>query len=308
MQYDEHEAPSDEGQGMEISIIQTAPELVKAQDEALIDRQVATANAYPRSLSTFQNELRTLVCSDQEFAEECTYTLRRGGKRITGPSVRFAEILLSTYRHLFVDTRVVEEALRHITVEATCRDAETNIAARIQVRKRITTKAGKRFNDDMVTVAVNAAISMAIRNAIFRVVPKPLWIEAWRESIRVAHGDEKGFQERRDAAIQWLCDHGSTLERILHYCRKKDIESLEIDDIMDLRQIARQVHDQNADIDTLLPEPELAHDPTAAKRTAEGASAALRRGASKEPERDPNTGEIIPDHVGRHDEPEGQGS
>lgn len=300
MSQDETEPLSDEGAGMEVEIIKTAPDVIRAQDEALIDRQVATARAYPRSLAQFQSDLLTLVTSDAEFAEECTYAIRRGGKRITGPSVRFAEIILSTWEHIFCDTRVVEEQLRYVTVEATCRDAQRNSVARIQVRRRITKKDGRRFDDDMITVTINAAISLAMRNAIFRVVPKPLWLAAWRESIKGAQGDAKGFTARRDAAIKWLTEHGSTVERILHYCRKRDVEDLEIDDILDLRQIARQVKEQNIDIDELLPEPELAHDPKAAKAQAKRAADALRRaGGAQEPERDPDTGQIIPDHVGK---------
>lgn len=169
--------------------------------KATIDSQIATARAFPRSLSRSMARVKTTATLTQGIAKSCVYTLPRGGKAIEGPSVRFAEIVASEWGNLFTQSRVIDETDRYITVIGECIDLERNNRVSIEVRARTTDKYGKPYNDDMKTNAINAASSKARRNAIFQVVPRALWEDAYQEVRQVIAGQYQSIDQVR---AQWL--------------------------------------------------------------------------------------------------------
>src|SRR6185369_3899928 len=80
---------------------------IEAISRAEIDIQVATAKRYPRQLSKVKSDMMGFATLDQETAEACFYSLPRGGKTIQGPSVRLAEIALSTFGNCRAGTRII---------------------------------------------------------------------------------------------------------------------------------------------------------------------------------------------------------
>lgn len=174
-------------------------EIVKVQAEADIDRQVSTAKRYPRSIADFKRRAMELATVDQETAEECWYSLPRGGKVIEGPSIRFAEITASSYGNLRAETREIGEDDKSITAQASCWDLENNVAIRREVKRRIVDKRGVRYGDDMIATTSNAAASIALRNAIFAVVPKAIFKSVLNEVRKVAMGDERTLTATRVA-------------------------------------------------------------------------------------------------------------
>src|SRR6185436_303440 len=61
-----------------------------------IDTAIASARAFPRSIEKVRKEIIGSILTE-EIAEECIYALPRGKKHIRGPSIRFAEIVVSAY-------------------------------------------------------------------------------------------------------------------------------------------------------------------------------------------------------------------
>jgi hypothetical protein len=168
---------------------------------AEIDMQISTAHAYPRSLEKYQKKAMTMLMLNQETAEECFYVIPRGGKSIEGPSVRLAEIVAASYGNLRAGGRVINTSAEFITGQGLCHDLENNLAITVEVERRITKRDGQRFDADMIGVTGNAAISIALRNAIFRVVPKALWLPLYDQARKVAGGDEKTIEVRRQALL-----------------------------------------------------------------------------------------------------------
>jgi hypothetical protein len=82
----------------------TVASIIKSE----IDLQIQTAKTYPRNVTKSLEKASSLVSISAEAAEECVYSLPRGGKNITGPSVRFAETLASIWGNLRVQARVLE--------------------------------------------------------------------------------------------------------------------------------------------------------------------------------------------------------
>src|SRR5262245_14352963 len=175
---------------------------------AEIDTQVHTAHKFRRSLAAFRSQALTMATLDQETAAACTYMLPRDKKTIEGPSIRLAEIVLATWGNLRAGSRLIAEDEKSVTSQGFCHDLENNVAITVEVRRKITSRFGARFSDDMVNVTANAANAIALRNAIFSVVPR-VFVEQIRvQAMRTAAGDEKTLDERRAKALAYLAERG----------------------------------------------------------------------------------------------------
>lgn len=162
---------------MENEILTVEPldlSVVEAQDKALIDKQIATAKQFPRNIHKAKDNIVAIASMDEETAKTCGYNLPRGGKNISGPSVHLARIIVQQYGNIRVDAKIIDTDRTHITAQATCIDLENNVGIRVEVKRKITNSNGQRYNEDMITVTGNAAAAIALRNAIFNVIPKPL--------------------------------------------------------------------------------------------------------------------------------------
>ena len=151
-----------------------APDALAVMERASIDSQVSTAKKYPRSLSMVKAKMLSFATLDQETAAGCFFTLparKAGDKPIQGPSIRMAEIALATYQNLRAGARVIADDGKVITAQGVCHDLENNVCISVEVKRRVTTREGRRYSDDMVVMTGNAACSIALRNATFRVVP-----------------------------------------------------------------------------------------------------------------------------------------
>src|SRR5687768_2800228 len=131
-----------------IEPIQVSPLVVYQQDKAQIDTQIATAKMYPRNIKRSTENALAIVTMDRETAQTCTYSVPRGGKAITGPSVHLAKILAQVWGNMRVDAKVVSIDATTVTSESVCFDLENNLAIKAQVKRSIMGKFG-RFNDDM---------------------------------------------------------------------------------------------------------------------------------------------------------------
>lgn len=198
-----------EGRGGEIvetesSVELQAPNASYAVVKATIDSQIATARAFPRHIKRAINDVKTTATLTLEVAKSCVYALPRGGKSIEGPSARLAEVIASCWGNISVQGRVVEETDKYIVVTGECIDLERNNRRCVEVRRNITDKFGRKYSPDMIAMTANAAISIATRNAIFQVIPRALWEDAYQEVRKVIKGQLKPIEvERADWLATW---------------------------------------------------------------------------------------------------------
>lgn len=218
-------------------------DVVQSLVKGEVDMQVATARQYPRSLEQFRRDALTLATQDQEIAGSCFYVIPRAGKIIEGPSVRLAEIVACCWGNLRVETRVLGADDTHAIAQATCWDMEKNVMIRTETRRSILTKEGKRFGGDMVTVTGNAAASIALRNAIFRVVPFTYVKSVYEETKQVAVGKGRTLDETRDRMITFFAKVGIVAERVLLNLDRKALSEITLDDCIKLRGIATAIQD-----------------------------------------------------------------
>jgi len=222
-------------------------------EKALIDSQIATAKAYPRNLSKAIDNCIATVVRSQDIAESCVYTVPRGSKKISGPSVNLAKIIMQFYGNFRAGTRVIEIDNRTLTSEAVAFDIETNVSVKVQVKRSIWGSSG-RYNDDMIGVTGNAANAIALRNAIFAVIPKALVDQVYAAAQKRIIGDvstEDKLIAQRNKTVQTLKDrYGITEKEVLNAIGKSSIEHITKDDLIALAGIDTAIKegDTSADI------------------------------------------------------------
>lgn len=231
------EVITQDGEVLETTALVPSSSMAVQLQKAEIDQLVSTARAFPRSLKHVQTRIMSMATLDEESAEECIYALPRGGKPIRGPSIRFAEILKQSYGNCQSAARVVhvDRVEMYVEAEGVFIDLETNSKSTARVRRRISDKRGKVFNDDMIIVTGNAACSIAMRNAILAGVPKPLWRRAYEQVQATITGDVTTLSENREKAFKALAAFGVKPEQVFHALGVEGVEDITVDHIATLR-------------------------------------------------------------------------
>lgn len=238
----------------EVEVIETvSPQIIYQQDKAQIDVQISTAKAYPRSIKKSTESCIAIVTIDQETAKTCTYSVPRGGKAITGPSVHLAKILAQQWGNLRIESKVVGIDATHVTSEAVCFDLETNLAIKTQVKRSIVGRTG-RFNDDMITVTGNAANSIALRNAIYAIIPRPVVDKVYNAAKQTITGDisdKNKLLVARKKVVDGLRDtYSVTDEEILSAIGKAAVDHITGDDLVVLIGIGTAIKDGDTSVES----------------------------------------------------------
>jgi hypothetical protein len=200
--------------------------LVRAE----LDIQITTAKAYPRNPNEFINLATQLATQDEETAQACFYCLpprKDSYGRVTeikGPSIRLAEIAAACWGNLHAGSRIVENDGQSITAEGIAWDLERNVKISSQVKRSITKSNGVRYSHDMQTLTGNAASSIALRNAIFKVIPKALIYRVYEKAKQFAVGDQKDLSIKRNAIFDRFMQWNIDTKQILRFFQKNSID------------------------------------------------------------------------------------
>ena len=65
---------------------------------------------------------------------------------------------------------------KYVSAIAVALDLETNLGIEIEVRRKILDKHGNRFSEDMIHTTGLAAVAVAYRNAVLRIIPRAIKI------------------------------------------------------------------------------------------------------------------------------------
>jgi len=213
-------------------------EIQLRRDES-IDSQITTARAYPRNLKRCIDNIELAISLDKEFAEQCIYSLRKG-KAITGPSVHLAKLIAQEFGNMRIEQKVLGADATHVSAEAIAFDLEKNIAIRTQTKRSIVGSSG-RYSDDLITITGNAASSIALRNAIFSVIPQPVIKKIMKTVNKAIVGDistEEKLKLKRDALIKNLLENYAskklTEDEILSSIGKSSVSHINESDIITL--------------------------------------------------------------------------
>jgi hypothetical protein len=245
-------------QAEEIEIKNVDSALAELVTRAEYDVQIATARRYPRSIKQFINTAMELVTLNEDVADDCIYAIPRDGKTIEGPSARFAELILHAWGHTRAGARIVNEDSQFVTAQGVCHDLQSNTLIAYEVRRRITESNGNKYSDDMVGITGNAASSIALRNAITKVIPKALWSPIYEEARKVVVGNASTLANRRAKALEHLQKFGATSEMVLKKLGAQGVEDITLDHLVMLRGIATALKEGDTTVDEVFGEEETA--------------------------------------------------
>jgi hypothetical protein len=230
-----------------LTIVQ--PTALEAVERASIDVQIATAKRYPRDVKKAKKDMIEMALLDEETAKACSYEIPRAGKIIEGGTIRLAEIALAAYGNATVLTRVIANDGKTITVQGVARDLEKNIAVSVEVQGKITDKKGRVFSEDMQVVTANALRAKALRNAVFKIIPRAIIESVRQREKKVAVGDQKTLAQRRDAAIASFKSLGIKPEEVLSFLGRKTASEIDLDDMGKLAGTFTAIRDEEMSLD-----------------------------------------------------------
>ena len=238
---------TEETQVIDAQIVQ--PHVLELQERAQTDIQINTAKKWPRDISQVKKQMLSFATLDIDTAAGCFYSLPRKDKTIQGPSVRLAEIAMSSFGNLKAASRIIDNDGKTITAQAVCHDLQNNVCVSIETKRKITDKYGKTYNEDMQVVTGNAACAIALRNAVFKIVPMALIKPVYEAAKLVAIGDAKTLKSRVEMALDRLNKMGISQEQVLDYLQKTGVDAIDIADLENLFGVTTAIKDGTCKIE-----------------------------------------------------------
>lgn len=219
-----------------------------------LDTQIATAKAYPRVAKTVLENAIGTATMNLDIAESCFYIVPRAGDTITGESIRLAEIIAGEWGNLHFGTRVLGHSNKEVTAEAVVWDLEKNNKVTIQETRRITNKDGKLYSADMIQTTGKAASSIALRNGIFKMVPRSFTLSIVmkiKEYITTA----KNPEERIKKALASFASKKVPEAALLKILGKEKVSDLDANDLFQLIGLWNALKDNVITVDEILNPP-----------------------------------------------------
>lgn len=280
-------ATRDDGyESMDTEIIRVETGAVGAISKSEVEAQIDAAHKYPRSVKRYLDDAISLATFSKEIAEKCSYAVERAGEIKVGPSVRLAEICASAYGNMHIGARVIDETERTIVGQGVAWDLQKNLRISVEAARRITGKTGRRYGDDMVVMTGNAAVSIALRNAVFRVIPRSLIQPVYQAAQGAATGELKTLPTRRAEVLEKLAKQGATVERVLARLGRASVLDVDLGDLGTLIAIGVSLKERTMDIDTAFP-PVASTTTTSVPAAAEGRRIKMGGKAADAPKEEP---------------------
>ena len=259
-------------------LTQTDPASVYAAETAKQRLQAAyiMARQFPRDTDQSRNRILN-ACKRTAFAEQVEFQKPVGGRTITGPSIRFAEVALKEWGNIQTETAVVYEDDDVRRVKVFCSDMETNVvfSKEVVIKKTVERKnaqgrevVGERVNtygkqvfvvkttDDELHNKEAALISKAIRNEGLRLIPKDIIDEALETARETRQaGDKKDPDAAKKKVLDAFADIGVQPKDIKEYLGHS-VEQITPKELDDLKGMYRAIKDGEASWSDYVGKPE----------------------------------------------------
>lgn len=205
-----------ETQNLQVLQPSVSVELQRAETESQID----IAKRYPRDLQAIKKKVLQYATCDEETAKSCFYSkpVDNQGAMATGPSIRLAEIVAASFTNIRYGSRVIEIADRWVKVQGTAIDMENNIAYTVEVQRSIySEKNNYRYNASLIETTTKAAAAIAVRDAIYKVVPMAIFNAELKKIKETATGKGSGvpLSERITRAFAYFKKLGVEEKKVL---------------------------------------------------------------------------------------------
>lgn len=243
---------------------ETAASFVAAEAKAMIEARYVVANRFPRNDDLVRQKLLK-ECQRSSFANVAIYSKPVGGKKMEGPSIRFAEAILRMMGNVSIDVKVLFDDREKRIVRVTITDYETNypITQDLTIEKTMERREVKatdtvissRLNsngisvhlveatEDAVATKQAAQVSKAIRSQGLRMVPGDLIDEAMT-AVRATQ-KKTDFQDpdgARNALLDGFAEIGVTAKQLAVWL-EHDTSNFSPKELIELRAIFRGIKD-----------------------------------------------------------------
>lgn len=238
------------------SVVRAEANALEAITRSEVSMQIEAAHRWPRSVTKFLRAATELATYNEEVAESCIYSVPRAGKMIEGKSIRLAEMCASAWGNLHIGARVLDEDNETSPVivgQAVVWDLERNVRITIEAQRGVLKSNGKRYDPDMVRTTGMAAISIAYRNAVFRVIPQAYANAVYAEARKTAIGDATTLSARREKWLAWMAKAGVTPDRVFARLGVVGIDDVNLEHIGTLIGLANAIKSGELAVDTAFP-------------------------------------------------------
>lgn len=240
----------------DVQIVRPEVNALEAITRSEVAMQLDAAHRWPRSVTKFLRAATELATYNEEVAASCMYSVPRDGKMLEGKSIRLAEICASAWGNLHIGARVLDEDRDEspvITGQAVVWDLERNVKITIEAQRGVLKSTGKRYGADMVRTTGLAAVSIAFRNAVFRVIPTAYANQVYAQARATAVGDATTLTARRERWLSWLGKAGATPERVFARLGIAGASDVTLDHIATLIGLANAIHSGDLAVDVAFP-------------------------------------------------------
>lgn len=181
---------------------------------AMVDKKIATARAFPRSIARFKEEASALLREDVETARSAEYAKPVGGGVVRGPSVRLCEIAVLCWGNIEIRLNDPVVGDKSVTVTATGWDLQKNTTQDGIATTSIVGKNG-RYPQHMIDTTTMATAAKARRNAIMNLIPRTYISDLLAIAKEVANGNLEPLDVRRQKTLDYFArTHKVTPEQI----------------------------------------------------------------------------------------------
>ena len=160
---------------------------------------------------------------------------------ITGPSARLAEDVAIFYGNLRSLSHITGITDDYVVATGSSIDLQSNTSVTVEVRRKIRTSDGRRYSDDMIGVTSNAACSIALRNAVLKVVPQYFWYDAYSLAQKLSAGAEKPIEGRRKVAVKYMKSIGVGVQQLLDAVGRKSMDEVTEADLVILKGLVNSI-------------------------------------------------------------------
>jgi hypothetical protein len=218
---------------------------------AEIQAQVVLAKRFPRNPKESVDRILQ-DCNRATLAEKATYTFKRGGTLVTGPSIRLAECIQRGWGNMIAGVKVIEKNPHDSLMVAYAWDIETNAYYSTEFRVAHTrdTKSGKKDlidERDIYEMEANQA-ARRVRTCILKLVPGDVVdaaVERCAQTLAASVGD---IQKSRASMLEAFKALGVSKEMIERRLGHR-FESVEPGEIVTMRSIFNSLRDKMASVE-----------------------------------------------------------
>lgn len=244
------------GWGAQNGAIQDPAALAVVQREKTeLESAIVVAKRFPRD----ENAAYTRIvqsCRRPTFAEGARYAFPRGGKTVSGPSVKLAREMARAWGNLRYGLRIVAVDDDQVHIRGYALDLETNnyVEAEDRFAKLVQRKKGNRTewvepDERDLRELVNRRGAILMRNCLLQVLPPDVTEDAEREAQATLKKAAKGeLAQDRPAAIRRLAlafdALGVTTDMLAGFLGH-ELDLITEDELAELRAVYASIQDGN---------------------------------------------------------------